>query len=64
MVLRMMALTVSFLIGLCINNEVALFKNTFVVLFRRKIINYVLELFITLTTMVSLILINLSRRIQ
>lgn len=62
--LKMMALMVSFLIGLCINDEVALFKNTFVVLFHRKEINSVLELFITLKTMVSLILINLSCRIQ
>lgn len=60
----MMPLTVSFLIGLCINDEVALFKNTFVELFSRKIINYVLELFITLRALVSLILINLPCRIQ
>lgn len=51
------------LIGRCINDEVALFKNTFVVLFSRNIINCVLELFITLKTMVSLILIKLSCKI-
>lgn len=60
----MMPLTVSFLIALCINDEVALFKNTFVELFSRKIINYVLELFITLRALVSFILINLPCRIQ
>lgn len=42
-VLKIMALFDGlFLIGLCINDEVALFKNTFLVLFSRKIINCVL----------------------
>lgn len=62
--LEKMAPTVSLLIGLCINDEVALFRNTFVDLFSGKVINYLLELFITLRALVSLILINLSCRIQ